>query len=303
MVDQLLVTAQLDGMIPPDRMMEIGRIRFLPRVIDVQHTESRTRILQNRLVGNCFLIHLCRLLLDEITVIQITAVHRPEIDQNQYRHPCAYKSRRSLLVLRFPEPDKQPGSQQDEDQRTQRIGRSQRSAVHQQGRVIPLRNLALELRIICRPEIQQQGRHQPKDHTKASGQSQSPKESFSQTSFFYFFGQNLPQPPNSDDRKYQSRYHQRHLDCTELIVQRQIMEHQVVERIEITSQRKECQEHRSSQQPPFHRVPDHEHPQDEQEADQRPEIDRPGSEYLISPIGIGLYFFPHLGPVFLQLLV
>ena len=241
-------------------MMEIGSIRFLPRVIDVQHTESRTRILQNHLVGNRFLVHLRRLLLDEITVIQITAVHRPEIDQNQYRHPCAHESRRSLLVLRFPEPDKQPGSQQDEDQRTQRIGRSQRSAVHQQGRVIPLRNLALELRIICRPEIQQQGRHQPKDHTKASGQSQGPEESFSQTGLLHFFGQNLPQAPNGDDREYQSRYHQRHLDRTEIIVQRQIMKHQVVERIEITSQRKECQEHRSSQQPPFHRVPDHEHP-------------------------------------------
>ena len=131
MVDQLLITAQPDGMISPDRMMIIGSIRFLPRVIDVQHTESRTRVLQDCFIGNCFLIHLRRLLLNEIAVIQITAVHRPKINQNKNCHTCAHESRRSLLVLRFPEPDKQPGSQQDEDQRTQRIGRSQRSTVHQ----------------------------------------------------------------------------------------------------------------------------------------------------------------------------
>lgn len=51
---------------------------------------------------------------------------------------------------------------------------------------------------------------------------------------------------------------------------------------------------RTSEQPPFHRITDHEHSQNKQEADQCPEINRPGSKCLLSPIGRSLYLFSDL---------
>ena len=301
MIDQLLVTAQLRRVIATDRMMIERGVGLGERIIQVQHPIREIRILQDRLVGHRLLIDIDRLLRHEILVAEVTLVNRPEIDQRQDEQADRDNRHQLLAVLGGEIPEHQGGAQDDEQQRAHRVGRSQGLAVDQQGVIIPVRQLIM--RVIRRAEIEEEARHQPKDQGQTTRNGQRADQSPLQQGIADLSAENLAQAPDRHDRHHQSWDDERHLDRPELIVHRQIMEHEIVERIEVATQGQKRQENATREQPPLHRVAHDEHTQYEQEADNGPEIDRSRGKALLAPIGRSLYLLAHLRATVTQLLI
>ena len=159
------------------------------------------------------------------------------------------------------------------------------------------------MRVIRRAEIKEEARHQPKDQGQTTRNGQCADQSPLQQGIADLSAENLAQAPDRHDRHHQSWDDERHLDRPELIVHRQIMEHEIVERIEVATQSQERQENATREQPPLHRVAHDEHTQYEQEADNGPEIDRSRGKALLAPIGRSLYLLAHLRATVTQLLI
>ena len=135
--------------------------RLLEGIIQIQDTERGILILEDRLIRHTLLIDISRLLTHEILLIQIAFIDCPQVSQHQDSHAYHHIVRHHRSVLAGIIPEEQYRSRQDKEQRTQRIRRGQRLTIHQQGVIIPIRQLIL--RIISRTEIQEKARHQPED--------------------------------------------------------------------------------------------------------------------------------------------
>ena len=76
MVDQLLITTQLDGIVTTDRVVEIGDGGLLEGVVQIDYPEGGILVFEDLLVGYVRFIGLFGPLVDKVLVVQIAFVDR-----------------------------------------------------------------------------------------------------------------------------------------------------------------------------------------------------------------------------------